>query len=54
MHRTGKGIHDLVSDLVAWGETGERLVRRTDREAIAQDEQAELALSGAAEIVGEV
>lgn len=54
MRRTKKNLADLVSDLIAWGEAADRMARRTDREAIMRDEQAELALSRAVEIVGEV
>lgn len=54
MRRTRTSLRDLLADLVAWGEAAERMARRTSRETIAQDEQAELALSRAVEIVGEV
>lgn len=45
---------DLAADLLAWSEAVERMAGRTSRQAIGNDEQAELALSRAVEIVGEV
>lgn len=52
--RTKKGLRHLLMDLVEWGEKTARAAGRTSFEEIASDEQAELALARAVEIVGEI
>lgn len=54
MKSTEKSLDDYLLDLVEWGGKTARVVERTSRDAISQDEQAELALARAVEIVGEI
>lgn len=52
--RSEKGLRDYLLDLVEWGGKTARAAERTSRDAIGQDEHAELALARAVEIVGEI
>jgi uncharacterized protein with HEPN domain len=52
--RADKSLEQYLLDLVEWGEKATRVAGRTSRETIVEDEQAELALARAMEIVGEI
>ncbi len=52
--RSKKDLRDYLLDLIEWGGKAGRAVDRTSRDTIGHDEQAELALARAVEIVGEI
>ncbi|KAB0680775.1 HepT-like ribonuclease domain-containing protein [Aureimonas leprariae] len=54
MAKAARGLPELLTDLVNWGERVERVLSLTSTEAIRKDELAELALARGMEIFGEI